>query len=46
MRLLVAVFAACFAAQAQIPAQDARNINLPDFGIRSIASPSCCLGEG
>jgi dienelactone hydrolase len=30
MRLLVAVIAACFAAQAQIPAQDARNINPPN----------------
>jgi dienelactone hydrolase len=30
MRLLVAVIAACFAAQAQIPAQDARNVNPPN----------------
>ncbi len=30
MRFLLSVAAACLAAQAQIPAQDARNINLPN----------------
>jgi len=30
MPLLLAVFFACLAAQAQIPAQDARNVNLPN----------------
>jgi dienelactone hydrolase len=30
MRPLVAVLAACFAAQAQIPAQDARNTDIPN----------------
>src|ERR1039457_1293523 len=30
MRLLFAIFSACLAAHAQIPAQDARNVNLPN----------------
>jgi len=30
MRLLLAAFSACLAAQAQIPAQDARNLDLPN----------------
>jgi hypothetical protein len=29
MRFLLAIFSACLAAQAQIPAQDARNVALP-----------------
>lgn len=45
MRLLVAVFAACFAAQAQIPAQDARNIDLPNTDTHFAAKTYATLAE-
>jgi dienelactone hydrolase len=45
MRLLLAVFSACLAAYAQIPAQDARNVNLPNTDTHFTARTYQTLAE-
>jgi len=45
MRLFLAVFSACLAAQAQIPAQDARNVNLPNTDTHFAARTYKTLAE-
>jgi dienelactone hydrolase len=45
MRFLLAVFSACLAAQAQIPAQDARNVNLPNTDTHFTARTYKSLAE-
>ena len=45
MRPLVAVLAACFAAQAQIPAQDARNTDIPNTDTHFAAKTYATLAE-
>jgi dienelactone hydrolase len=45
MRLLLAVFSVCLAAQAQIPAQDARNVNLPNTDTHFTARTYKTLAE-
>ena len=45
MRLLLAALLACLAAQAQIPAQDARNLNLPNTDTHFTAKTYATLAE-
>jgi dienelactone hydrolase len=45
MRLLLAIFSACLGAYAQIPAQDARNVNLPNTDTHFIARTYKTLAE-
>ena len=45
MRVLLSVAAACLAAQAQIPAQDARNLNLPNTDTHFTARTYHSLAE-
>jgi dienelactone hydrolase len=45
MRLLFAIFSACLVAQAQIPAQDARNVNLPNTDTHFTARTYRTLAE-
>ena len=45
MRLLFAIFSGCLAAQAQIPAQDARNVNLPNTDTHFTARTYKTLAE-
>jgi dienelactone hydrolase len=45
MRLLFAIFSACLAAHAQIPAQDARNVNLPNTDTHFTARTYKTLAE-
>jgi len=45
MRLLLAAFSACLAAQAQIPAQDARNLNPPNTDTHFTAKTYSTLAE-
>jgi dienelactone hydrolase len=45
MRLLFAIFSACLAAHAQIPAQDARNVNLPNTDTHFAARTYRTLAE-
>jgi dienelactone hydrolase len=45
MRFLLAVLSFCLAAQAQIPAQDARNVNLPNTDTHFVARTYKTLAE-
>ncbi|MGA2271525.1 MAG: hypothetical protein ABSH44_23930 [Bryobacteraceae bacterium] len=45
MRLFFAIFSACLAAQAQIPAQDSRNVNLPNTDTHFAAKTYRTLAE-